>query len=246
MKTTFNLNSICKTCAFFLVLFFTLCTNFTISQNDSIKHSIGAEGSIYYGYRNLVLNNPSYSELYEFREAYEVAARGYAAGLKYRYQHRPKMGFEIGLSYNIRGYDASESTGFQDSEIFGGNAQYFYYFNYIDVPILFNYHFSDLRYNIFTSLGISTNYLLSAAERTVIVYSDNSISDKTEELDYNLFNRLNIQGIFRFGIDYTPDGLFTFRVVPVFQYSINDLTKNKQFNEHLFSAGLNLGVFFNF
>ena len=93
MKTTFNLNSICKTCAFFLLLFFTLCTNFTISQNDSIKHSIGAEGSIYYGYRNLVLNNPSYSELYEFREAYEVASRWYSSGLKYRSQHRPKIVF---------------------------------------------------------------------------------------------------------------------------------------------------------
>lgn len=217
-----------------------------MSQNDSIKHSIGAEGSIFYGYRNLILNDPAYSALYEFREAYEAPAKGYAVGIKYRYQHRSNIGFETGIIYNIRGYDASESTGFQDSELFGGNAQYFYYFNYIDVPILFNYHFLDLRYNLFTSFGVSANFLVNAKERAVIVYSDNSISDNTQILDPNLFNPVNFQGIFRFGIDYTPEGPFTFRIVPLVQYSINDLTKNNRFNEHLFAVGVNLGVFLNF
>lgn len=230
-----------------VLLFFLILSNQRISgQNDSIAHSIGAEGSVYYGYRNLILNDPAYTELYKFREAYEIPARGYAVGLRYRYQYSSKIGFETGLSYNIRGYDASESNSFQDSDLFGGNAQYFYFFNYLDVPLLFNYHLSHLRYNLFTSIGISTNFLLSAKERAVIVYSDNFISDETNTLDASLFNRVNAQGIFRFGIDYTPEGPYTFRIVPVFEYSINDLTQNNRFDEHLFAVGVNLGVFLNF
>lgn len=248
MKTSFCIYTPLQRIFYSLtILLFIIFSNQPVfGQNDSITHSIGVEGSIYYGYRNLILNDPTYTELFEFREAYEVPARGYAAGLKYRYQYNSKIGFETGLSYNIRGYDASESNSFQDSDLFGGNAQYFYFYNYLDVPLLLNYHLSHLRYNLFTSFGVSTNFLLSAKERAVIVYSDNSISDETNTLDASLFNRVNVQGIFRFGIDYTPEGPYTFRIVPIVQYSINDLTQNERFNEHLFAVGLNVGVFLNF
>lgn len=218
----------------------------SFGQNHATKHGLGVEGSVYYGYRNLILNDPEYSALFEFREAFEAPAVGYAAGIKYRYQRNEKIGFESGLIYNIRGYDASESINFQDSELFGGNASYFYFYNYIDIPLLLNYHLSHYKYNLFASGGISTNILLSAKEREVIVYSDNSISDETSTLDPELFNSINIQGIFRFGIDYTPEGPYTFRIVPTFQYSVTDLTQNKRFNEQLFAVGVNLGVFLNF
>ena len=225
-----------------------LCYSLSLfCQKNNVNHSIGGHFSLDYGYRTLVQKDASVDELTTVRNSFEQPAIGYSFGINYFLILSKEVKIEIGSHYSIKGYNSNQISKYPTDNFFGAKAKYFYYYDYVDIPILLNYTFTHNKLKLFGSTGLGTSLFLKAQSREVLFNNDESIMrDETTLRGKANYNKVILSGLINFGVDYQYKESIIIRVSPGFSYSFNSFTNNENFNEFLYSARVNLGVIYGF
>jgi len=242
-----------------LILFYfnTFAQDTTITTGYK-KVLIGINFSPDYCYRTLFNNNSSNISniIIESRNNRETAKIGYTIGSNFIYNFNKRIGIGLGVLFSNNGYQTTTS-GFTFGDMV--NAQQGFTLSstdpsiprsltsvdnlyYLDFPFKFTLTFGSKKLRFITSLGFSTNLLITASTTTTTEYNDGSIK-KTTQASNDPYNRVNFSPTLSFGPEFKIKNRSFIRVEPSFKYGILNII-DSPITAKLWSAGLNISYYF--
>ncbi len=217
------------------------------NQPKQGKFSVGLTYSPDYAYRVL---KPDASALFvvKMRDSLESPKYGFTTGLNLAFRLSNMLNFETGLLFSNKGERMREvvfehppgQTGTQLPE----KGSFIRHYFYLDIPLKAKYHFTDGRTKIFVAAGLSTNIFLTSRETEVLTYPDGSIENKTVQNDLP-FNKVNLALIAGFGLSYDISQQLYFKIEPTYRRSLMPIA-NTPIKPYLYSAGMDVGIFYAF
>lgn len=117
-----------------------------------------------------------------------------------------------------------------------------YRYNYIEVPVKVNYKFGDNKLRLIAGAGIIAGVLTSSNQTVITEFRDG----RTEEETYpgrDSYNKANISSLMSLGFDLSISDRLNLRMEPTFRYGVLEIM-DTPVTTHLWSAGLNIGVYF--
>jgi hypothetical protein len=243
-----------------LLLFFPAAV---FGQNDSLRLHRISVGVIYspdYCYRTLKAD-ASVKFIADERNDYEIPEYGFTTGLSLLIHAGKRLTFETGIQYSDKGYQTKkfDMTWNQPAPSLPEKVSYHYHYNYFDIPFTVSYLFAGSKgvplhfmkkimrkgpvsdIGFFISGGASANVFLRQQATATFGYSDGHTSDT--KLGGNDFDRINPAFTGGIGMSYFITSRLHTRIEPVFRYSITPI-KNLPIKEHLYSAGVNAGIYY--
>lgn len=226
-----------------------------LSAQDStlktLKHwNIGYTVSPDYCYRivksdgSVTMNN-----IVTFRNENEVPQFGITSGFNVGYFFTKHFTIETGINYSNRGYrtkyfsDFISPSGIPDPFI-PTKINYIYNYNFIDIPLKINFVAGKKKLQFIASAGISTNFLLFLKETRIAEYSDGrKITSYPKPQTGFDFSDLTI--LLSAGTDINLTNKLNLRIEPTYRYSLG-IKQTSPIKEHLWSAGLNFGLYLKF
>jgi len=227
-------------------------------QVDSIpknKLSFGLTFSPDYCYRSLKVG-PSFWFIDDLRNKSEIPKIGYTTGLNIAWNINKRFSFETGLLYSDKGYKTKKlvfvhgdkidpRTGFVypnnwDPPIKGS---FIYHYIYLDIPLKFRYYIMTRKINFYYTAGISSNIHLIDKSTSIFEYNDGKTVKKTSLNSYG-FSTVNLAFITGFGLDYDLTKNMYFIIEPIYRRSIISIISGSPIKGHLYSMGLNTGLYY--
>lgn len=234
-----------------LILLFLLMPLFSLGQNQTnvkeTKFAVGLCFSPDYSYRYLSTDVDAKKFITEERDTSETPDFGFTAGVSLHYSFNKRFAVESGLLYSKKGYKKILTNFFAfdpNDPLIPERAVFYSRFDYLCVPVKFNYVFIDKRFKLFVTAGVSANFFIKEetkivnefSNRTTVKYVEDNISD---------FRKLNLEFLAGIGADYNLNKHFKLRLEPLFRRSINSITTT-DIKGYLYSGGLNFGVYYRF
>jgi hypothetical protein len=220
------------------------------STNTNFKHwAVGFTVSPDYCYRTLTSDGSVGSaSVISLRNGSEQAQYGITSGFNVCYFFKKHFLIETGINYSDKSYSTKDFSDF----IYSGppdpsipsKIKYIYDYNFIDIPLKINVILGKKKLRFIASAGVVSNILLFKKEIQIAEYSDvtSITSYPTPKTD------LNFQGLtalISMGTDISLGKNFNLRIEPVCRYSLA-LFQTSPVKEHLWSAGLNMGLYYRF
>jgi opacity protein-like surface antigen len=234
-----------------LFYLFLLLPLFSLGQNQTnmkdTKFAVGLCFSPDYSYRYLSTDVDAKKFIKEERDTSETPDFGFTAGVSLHYSFNKRFAVESGLLYSKKGYKKTltKFSAFDPNDpLIPERAVFYSRFDYLCVPVKFNYVFIDKRFKLFVTAGVSANFFIKEetkivsefSNRTTVKYVEDNISD---------FRKLNLEFLAGIGADYNLNKHFKLRLEPLFRRSINSITTT-DIKGYLYSGGLNFGVYYKF
>lgn len=219
---------------------------------------LGVNISADYCYRTLQNNDGSSisSMIIDSRNTYEEPKIGYTTGINICYNRFRKLGFEMGVQYSSKGYRYRRSDlrfgdridpnyGFVNPSQSPSPIELIttYNYTYLDIPLRAIYSLGERKIRFVTSIGISTNILLTATKTSVYEYANGDSEKHAENQEYE-YNTVNISPTVSVGIDYKLCNNFNLRLEPTFRYGVLRII-DAPITEYLWSSGLNLTCYYS-
>jgi opacity protein-like surface antigen len=236
---------------FFLLTFLPLAV-FSQSENQLKpgKFSIGLTYSPDYAYRVLkpvmleTVGSLGFT-IAEIMDSQEIPKYGFTTGLNMAFRYSSRLSFETGLLFSNKGKRTRDiyfkhSSDQEEPEI----GRFITDYLYLDIPIKAKYHFTDGRAKIFVAAGFSSNIFLFAQDNIEFTNSDGVIENKTVRIDAS-FKKVNLAVIAGFGLSYDISRQLYFKIEPTYRRSITSIVNN-YITTHLYSAGIDVGLFYAF
>lgn len=114
------------------------------------------------------------------------------------------------------------------------------YFDFLELPLLFNYKFINRKLDFKISGGVITNLMIGNK-----VYlkgnKDLTLLGKTEDV-----RQINYIGMLGIGLEYPLLSYLTFNLEPQFRYYLNPIDKTPQINVHPYAFGIYTGLSYVF
>ncbi len=243
---------------FFIAAFVLITHNLSALSIDSAKvttnrsrFSIGIIASPEYCYRSLSAGSDANSYTQSFiasRNNREIPKVGYTVGVNVMYEISKRISVESGINYSDKGYqfDFSGLTfgdmidprfGFiyQTQSVEDNIDTWYYHYTNLDIPFKIVYTFPGKKIRFTASGGFIANIFLDAFE---------TIGSSTVKREDD-FNDVGFSAVAATGAVYNFNNRFRLSIMPAFQYSLTNL-RNSPVNEHLWSAGVNVGGFYRF
>lgn len=244
-----------KTHVLVLIIGFTFQSKnilFAQSKDNSLsKLKIGVNANLNWGYRSLTTNGNNQEKAFkEYRDGVELASIGYGFGASLFFDLSKDLTLESGINWSVKGYDGTGAVSPSGNVIGNPNSngyetRSFFYYNYLDFPLKIIYTFKSSKLNPFVSLGGVFNYFQVANYRTVNSFPDGTITDNTLQDDERNYNPLGVSAMISAGINYRLRDYISIRVEPFFNYGLTSIV-NESINEHLYAAGVKLGLIISF
>jgi hypothetical protein len=213
-----------------------------------------------YCYRALQNNDGSTtsSKIIELRNKNEEAKFGYTAGLNICYNISKYFGIEVGLQYSSKGY--ANSNGYsnlvfadqiapRNGIVYPSNAviiltpsKLIYHHNYLDIPMRAILSFGHKRFQFITSLGVTTNILLTATQTNITENANGSKQRNTNDQVFS-FKVLNISPLISAGIGYRLNNKINIRIEPTLRYGILQII-DTPVTAYLWTTGLNMTCYY--
>ncbi|MCP4164196.1 MAG: PorT family protein [Deltaproteobacteria bacterium] len=118
-------------------------------------------------------------------------------------------------------------------------------FNYVDVPLKVNLYLTTKELRFFLSTGISGNIFITRKPKAII--NGKNTETNSSRAGFSAFNFSVLAG---FGIDYELSKKLNLRFQPQYQRFITSILDesifNEGLNEHLYSYGINLDIYYKF
>lgn len=207
--------------------------------NSSIDFTAGLN----YGHRTL---SDEISIVEEVRNDREIGRVTWHAGFNYNKKISEKFYFKTGLRIAKKGYKSKKEELRFGSQIIielnGGEAmandviQSFYNFNYLEVPLMVRYEFSNKKITPYVEAGFSGGYLLG--NKSILKVNGEEISSNGNEV----VKDFQLTGDIAFGINYTISETLQLYTQPHFNYHLSNLVKIDNVSEHLYAVGLEFGL----
>jgi hypothetical protein len=227
-------------------------------QSDTTKSKkllIGLTASPDMCYRTLENNDGSAtsSMVIDSRNSYEIPKLGYSTGLSICYNVSSHIGFETGLQYSNKGEKLINSNltygdmidprrGFYTHGATATKVKIMYNHNYLDIPLRAIFTFGSKKVKFISSVGVTTNILISATQKSIITFENGDKERNTQKQQYN-FNPVNVSPTISFGMDYGFSKKINLRVEPTFRYGLLKII-DAPITAYLWSAGLNLTCYY--
>ena len=225
---------------------------FGLSAQDStstkFKHwAIGFTISPDYCYRILTTDGSvSSKNIVSSRNENEQAQYGVTKGFNVCCFFKKYFSIETGINYSNSGYRTKD---FSDFIYFGPPDPYIptktksiYNYDCIDIPLKTNFIFGKKKLHFIASAGIITDFLLFRTETQTAEYSDGTIMTSNFKSQSG-FNFVNLTLLLSAGADINLSKKFNLRIEPTYRYSL-DIRDTSPIKEHLWSAGLNFGLYY--
>lgn len=224
---------------------------FNLIAQDSLnthrkKWSLGIVASPDYSYRTLThRNSQSSNTIVDYRNTYEQPKYGGTMGINASYFFRKHFSVEIGINYANRGYKTKEYTDFiaamPNDPLIPEKVEYVNNYHCIYIPIVFNYTAGSNKLRFIAGIGMAPLVLIARKVTQTTVYMDGSttVSKYRSEMG---FSKLNLAGQINAGIDLVLSPKFNLRIQPVFRFD-SGIFQTSPIKEHLWSAGINTGLF---
>jgi hypothetical protein len=242
-----NQNTTMKQLLFIFTFFISLASP---AQEKTMANEvfIGFNFSPDYSFRTLNNTDGSASSdlVIKSRNNMEIAKFGYTTGLHVSFNLLQHVGFETGIQLSNKGYktkthDLVYSTPTPAAPV---KAKTKYDYQYIGIPVKARFSFGKERLRFSSGIGFTTNFLLNATETTSYEFSPDSTQEKSQS-STSRFNTIDISPMVSIGIDYTLNNRMHLIAEPTFRYGLIK-TSNTPVAENLYSAGLNLGIYYAF
>lgn len=237
---------------FILFVLFSFSGKSQTEEPKPKKISFGINFSPDYSYRRLHSNNPDHDFVINQLNDWEEPAFGYTTGLSVRYLVNKKFELESGLQFSDKtfnldidrdDFETPDNGLYQpDDPAIPERLTTNYHFYYLEVPFKLNYHFYQKRIRMYVSAGVSADFAIDTKSKTTMKYRDRteSIERSNNGGDYN---KICLSGLVGFGAETALFKRFGIRIEPVFRYSFSPIDDFME-NENLYSAGLNLVLFY--
>jgi hypothetical protein len=217
----------------------------TKKQTVSQKLSIGFNFSPDYSYRTLNNSGSSSTDIVvTSRNNLEVAKFGYTTGLNICFNLSKTIEFETGIQYSNKGYQIKNRALFYLPPIdpaLPKKAETIYSYQYIGIPLRVKLTAGENKIRFLSSAGFMTNFLLKARQKTIFEYSDGNTTKSTQSMTD--FNKVEIAPMISVGVKYIVNEKTQLTAEPTFRYGMTQ-TKDATISEHLWSAGLNIGLYY--
>jgi hypothetical protein len=222
--------------------------------DDSDKENKISIGIIYspdYCFRIL---KPDDSEMAKFMVDYYNTTQshtiGFTSGLSLNYKLNKKIQFESGILLSEKGY--KDKRGYEGIHQYDPYPYRVYsttydYLYFIEIPLKVNYFVTSKKIKIYFTGGVSNSIFFKSG----IIIKD-TYADGTEKTINHKFRprsdikNINLATTVGFGFFYSFTNRLSIRVEPTCRYFLTSDTKNStDIKEHLYSFGINTGIFFN-
>jgi hypothetical protein len=207
--------------------------------------SIGLSVSPDYSFRTLKAN-ASNQWFADSRNDIEIPKIGYTVGLKLHSGLNKRFSFEAGLLFSDKG-ERTRKTDLnfaQSKQALPIKSSMIYHYFYLDIPLKVRYYFlATGNGGFFVSAGLSPNFFLSQKSTSIVEYDDGHIK-KNHSFRGNL-SRVNLS--FTAGIGFQTDisKALYLSIEPTYRRSITSIIDAEP-KSYLFSAGLDLGLYYRF
>lgn len=236
---------------------FSQSTEQQMPASNSKKLFIGVTYSSDYCYRYLKNNNdsPEVNRYIDSRNESESPKYGYTTGIVILYNLNKQIGFESGLQFSNKGYKNNTGALQRTDEIdpMKGfvaptpesiiDSKIVYNYLYLDLPVRVIFSYGQKKVRFVSSLGVTTNILLKATQKSVLKYQNGNKERKTYKQSYT-YQPINISPMISFGADYQVSNKLNLRVEPSFKYGLFKIIKNKPITAYLWNAGLNISYYY--
>jgi len=218
----------------------------TPAQSQELKSwQLGVRVAPEYSYRAIPRDYPP--ALLDFitretRNANELPQLGLTAGMRACYGWKKHFSLEAGLQYAHRGYHTKRNV-FLSLTHNGNPDGYLTYsrdYHSLAIPLGINFHTGTGKLRWLASIHISPDYILSRKAITKFESSFNYSSDNT---DKNL-RKFNIYAAGGGGITYPLNAQLQLRLEILFRHSLLEVSKGAFEPMHLWSAGLDFGLYY--
>ena len=213
--------------------------------NDSAKvkkWELGLAFSPDYCYRKLKASADA-AWISEARDSMEIAKFGYTTGISLACKLNPKIYIETGLLFSDSGEKtkkiATEEVPFGQKAV---EYSFNHHFYYLDVPLRVDYAFLNGKLKFYALAGISANFLLSQKNTTITNFANN-VTRETSAKNTS-FSKFNLAVIAGCGIKYPLNKKATLKAEPIFRYAMTSVI-DAPVKSYLYSAGVNIGFFYN-
>lgn len=211
-------------------------------STKSKKIAIGISFSPDYCFRTLKPDANS-KWIADSRDTMEIPKIGYTTGINLEFKINKKISFFTGILFS----DSGEKTKKNSLENVPTGQKpikhsYNFHYYYLNIPIKTNYHILTGKFKLYLTAGISANVFLTQKTTSITIYG-NSESKINSKIDSG-FSRINIAMLAGCGISYPINNKAVIMIEPVYRRSIISVI-NAPIKGYLYSAGLNIGLYYN-
>ncbi len=157
---------------------------------------------------------------------------GYISGLNFIYNLSSKLGFETGLQFSNKGYETN----------YLNFVKYRLQLNYLDLPIKVNFYTVSKRVRLIASTGIVLNIPINYTSITIKKIND-ELEKSRESYKMSVFN---LSVLVSPGIDIQLVDKLNLQIGPDFRYALLDHFRPYKLNAHLWTLGMNVGIYKSF
>ncbi len=214
------------------------------------RFSIGGTFSLDYCYRHGVTNDPFLEKyvLSTFNDI-DIPKIGFTTGINILFRLSDRSVLQSGILFSQKGW-ATRTGPFTfmppapvpaPIEVYSNNK-----YEYIDIPFLFKFYFTNRKFKLFISSGIVLNVFARYCD-VVDIYYDDGTKDREVYIgdDYVTFNKLTFGANLGIGVDYAISQKFALTLQPTFGYQFNPIA-DTPIRYYLYSGGIITGVFYKF
>lgn len=224
---------------------FCLCNESVKLSSDSSKEKkmeIGVSFSPDYCFRKLKPDADS-KWIADSRDTLEIPKFGFSVGANFIFKINKKLALETGVLFSDRG---EQTKKYSLENVPSGQKPIMYSYNfhdyYIDIPIKVNYYFLSGKLKFYVTAGISAGFFINQ-KTTSITSFGNSDSKTTSKVDPG-FSKVNLAALAGCGIKYPMNNKTNLKIEPLYMRSITPII-NAPVKVYLYSAGLNIGIYYN-
>lgn len=231
-----------------LLLLFLLCLPLCLFAQSNSK--IELLGSLDYSYRH-----HANSGIVQSVRSSEIPKFNFHFNINYNQQLRKKLWLKIGLGFASMGYKTKnkEIIGRVDEQ--GNYDPYFssgeflqtkYNYHFLEIPIALRYEFLQNKIKPFVEIGLTSKYYLQS---TTKFFKNGDRVGSAKNRNEGI-NQIQFAPTFGFGLSYEVNEKWELVAQPNFTYHLSQINKesadlslsNGLVKEHLWSAGLGVGL----
>lgn len=231
----------------FLLFSVNLFAQETASSNG--KWSLGITASPDYCYHALTSDNSTIGNyIVSHRNSYDLPQYGFTGGFQACYAFSKHFSFEFGINYMNKGYKTKPYNNFipptpiPDPSI-PLSFSYQYRYHYIGVPLLVNYTAGQNRFKFIASLGVIPYIITDVRSTDTRVFTDSTVVHNYSATTG--LKRINMAAFASAGVETQLSPRFKLRTQPIFRIN-SDVFDKTAAKEHLWAAGLNVGLYYMF
>lgn len=168
---------------------------------------------------------------------------GYTLGANVCYNFFKSIGLETGVQYSNKGY--KNIYTYRNTQNLQLTDKFYYSYHYIDIPIKINILIIVKKISFFSSIGITTNFLIKDSMSVIYIYPNGDKKTEKSRTTDSPINKINFSPTASIGMVYKLNDRISLRIEPEYRHSLIRMIDKKilPYSEYLWNLGINIGFY---